>query len=72
MNGKNTKPSRRGFASMTPERQREIASQGGRAAHSRGTAHKWNREEAKLAGQKGGPGKGKKLNLKDDDAQKPG
>jgi uncharacterized protein len=46
--------SRRGFAAMSPERQREIASQGGRAAHQQGVAHQWSREEAKEAGRKGG------------------
>jgi general stress protein YciG len=46
--------SRRGFASMAPEKQREIASKGGRAAHEKGTAHEWTREEARLAGRKGG------------------
>src|SRR6266566_4624705 len=40
---------RRGFASMSPEKQREIASKGGRAAHEKGTAH-----EARSAGRKGG------------------
>ena len=45
---------RRGFASMTPERQREIASKGGRAAHQKGTAHQWNTDEAREAGRKGG------------------
>ncbi|GAC1565575.1 MAG: hypothetical protein NVS3B14_03740 [Ktedonobacteraceae bacterium] len=44
----------RGFASMTPEKKREIASKGGRAAHALGTAHKWNSEEAQAAGRKGG------------------
>lgn len=44
----------RGFASMDPERQREIASQGGRAAHERGTAHEFSPEEAREAGRKGG------------------
>ena len=46
--------SRRGFASMDPERQREIASKGGRAAHAKGTAHEWTAEEARRAGRKGG------------------
>lgn len=46
--------SRRGFASMDPERQREIASKGGRAAHAKGTAHEWSSEEARRAGRKGG------------------
>lgn len=45
---------RRGFASMSPEKQREIASKGGRAAHQKGTAHEWNSEEARTAGRKGG------------------
>jgi general stress protein YciG len=45
---------RRGFASMSPERQREIASKGGRAAHAKGTAHEWSPEEARSAGRKGG------------------
>jgi len=45
---------RRGFASMSPERQKEIASKGGRAAHAKGTAHEWTPEEARSAGRKGG------------------
>jgi uncharacterized protein len=45
---------RRGFASMSPEKQREIASKGGRAAHEKGTAHEWTADEARLAGRKGG------------------
>lgn len=45
---------RRGFAAMNPERQRQIASLGGRAAHQQGVAHEWSREEAKEAGKKGG------------------
>jgi hypothetical protein len=44
----------RGFASMDHDKQREIASNGGKAAHSRGTAHEWTREEAREAGRKGG------------------
>jgi hypothetical protein len=46
--------SRRGFASMDPEEQREIASMGGRAAHEYGTAHEWNSREAARAGHLGG------------------
>jgi general stress protein YciG len=45
---------RRGFASMSPEKQREIASKGGRAAHEKGTAHEWSPDEARSAGRKGG------------------
>lgn len=44
----------RGFASMDREKQREIASRGGRAAHEQGTAHEWNSDEARVAGRKGG------------------
>ena len=44
----------RGFASMDPNRQREIASKGGRAAHAKGTAHEWSSDEARVAGRKGG------------------
>ncbi|TWI62196.1 stress-induced acidophilic repeat protein [Pseudoduganella lurida] len=40
----------RGFASMDPQRQREIASEGGRAAHAKGTAHEFTSEEARRAG----------------------
>ena len=52
--GTTSTKSRRGFASMDPGRQREIASKGGRAAHEKGTAHEWSGEEAKEAGRKGG------------------
>ncbi len=44
----------RGFASMDPQRVSEIARQGGRAAHQKGTAHEWNSQEAAQAGRKGG------------------
>jgi hypothetical protein len=42
--------SKRGFASMDPEQQREIAAEGGRAAHEKGTAHEFTSEEARKAG----------------------
>ncbi|XLZ70325.1 KGG domain-containing protein [Massilia sp. SR12] len=45
-----SKQSARGFASMDPQRQREIASEGGRAAHQKGTAHEFTSEEARRAG----------------------
>ena len=44
----------RGFASMSPDKQREIASEGGRAAHRGGNAHEFSSEEAREAGRKGG------------------
>lgn len=57
---------RRGFASMSPEKQREIASKGGRAAHEKGTAHEWTPDEARVAGRKGGQisrgGRGRLIN----------
>ena len=45
---------RRGFASMSADKQREIASKGGRAAHEKRTAHEWTPDEARAAGRKGG------------------
>lgn len=39
---------------MDKERQREIARQGGQAAHKRGTAHQFTSDEARDAGRKGG------------------
>lgn len=46
--------SRRGFASMDNQKQREIASKGGKAAHLSGNAHQFTPEEARKAGSKGG------------------
>jgi uncharacterized protein len=39
---------------MDRNKQREIASKGGKAAHQKGTAHEWTIEEAREAGRKGG------------------
>ncbi|MES2321665.1 MAG: KGG domain-containing protein [Pseudomonadota bacterium] len=47
-------PAKRGFAAMDENQQREIASKGGQAAHQKGTAHEFDSEEARRAGQKGG------------------
>ena len=52
--GRTSGSSRRGFAAMDPERQRQIARQGGKAAHQQGVAHQWTTEEARAAGRKGG------------------
>jgi general stress protein YciG len=49
-----TETHKRGFASMDRERQREIASRGGKAAHEKGTAHEFTVAEAQAAGRKGG------------------
>lgn len=66
----NERKERRGFASMSPEKQREIASKGGRAAHQKGTAHEWTSEEARSAGRKGGQiSRGGRGRLMDDQVQ---
>jgi uncharacterized protein len=44
----------KGFASMNKEKQRLIASMGGKAAHKKGTAHQYSHEEAVAAGRLGG------------------
>ncbi len=44
----------RGFARMDEDTRREIARQGGKAAHEQGTAHEFTSEEAREAGHKGG------------------
>ena len=49
-----SKPSRRGFAGMDADKQREIAAKGGRAAHRSGNAHEFDSEEARAAGRAGG------------------
>jgi hypothetical protein len=55
---------------MSPEKQREIASKGGRAAHEKGTAHEWSADEARSAGRKGGQvsrgGRGRLISPLDD------
>ncbi len=39
---------------MSQEQRRAIAGLGGKAAHAKGKAHTWTREEAQVAGRKGG------------------
>ncbi len=46
--------SKRGFGSMDINKRREIASKGGKAAHAKGSAHRFTPEEAREAGRKGG------------------
>jgi len=48
-----TKRRGQGFAGMDPERQRQISSAGGKAAHQNGTGHEFDSEEAREAGRKG-------------------
>lgn len=51
--------SNRGFAAMDEDRQRQIASKGGKAAHQKGTAHEFDSQEAREAGRKGGQARGR-------------
>ncbi len=51
-NNNNDNNTGRGFASMDEEKQREIASKGGKAAHEKGTAHEFTSDEAREAAQK--------------------
>jgi uncharacterized protein len=46
--------SKRGFAGMPADRQREIASQGGKAAHASGRANTFDSDSARRAGKIGG------------------
>lgn len=55
----------RGFAGMDPQRQREIASLGGKAAHKSGNAHEWSSAEARKAGRLGGIAAHQKANTPD-------
>ncbi|AEG93185.1 KGG domain-containing protein [Ramlibacter tataouinensis] len=57
MDNSNTTPAipvraKRGFAVLSPEKKREIASMGGKAAHEHGRAHRFTSEEARAAGKK--------------------
>jgi general stress protein YciG len=55
------KKSKRGFASMSPEMRRAIASKGGKSAHLMGRAHQFDSAEAAEAGRKGGAAVSKDL-----------
>lgn len=39
---------------MTDEQRRAVSSMGGKAAHAKGTGHRWTPEQAREAGRKGG------------------
>jgi uncharacterized protein len=45
---------KRGFAAMTPEQRRAVASKGGKAAQAQGTCHRYTSETGRQAGRKGG------------------
>ena len=55
---------RRGFAAMDPKLVSELASRGGKAAQRAGTAHRFNSDEARVAGRKGGQATGAKRRAK--------
>lgn len=55
---------RRGFAAMDPKLVSELASKGGKAAQRAGTAHRFNTDEARVAGRKGGQATGAKRRAK--------
>lgn len=46
---------------MDSDRQRELASKGGKAAHAKGTAHEWSSEQAREAGRKGGLARARRI-----------
>jgi general stress protein YciG len=54
MTDEQPKKSRRGFASMTPEKRREIASKGGKSVPAEKRSFAQNTDLAAKAGQKGG------------------
>lgn len=60
----------RGFASMDPARVRELASQAGKAAHEKGTARQWTRDQAIEAGRKGRAEMRKKRGTDGDDSER--
>lgn len=45
---------RRGFASMDPALQKQLAAKGGKNSSMSGRGHRWTAEEAQEAGRKGG------------------
>lgn len=67
---------KRGFAKMKEEGRDEeisdIASQGGRAAHDKGTAHEFTSEEAREAGRKGGQASGQSRSNEEQDENQGG
>ncbi|MEJ0002229.1 MAG: KGG domain-containing protein [bacterium] len=70
INNDNTNRSKRGFAAMDENEQREIASKGGKAAHQSGNAHEFDSEEAREAGRKGGQARSNNSNTNTSDTTK--
>ena len=47
-------PKKKGFALLSPEQRKAIASKGGSVAQANGNANRFTAEQAQVAGQKGG------------------
>ncbi len=61
-------PLKRGFAAMSQDRQRLLASKGGKTAHEKGVAHEWTPEESRLAARKSAlSARGKIINRAEND-----
>ena len=58
---------KKGFGALLKAEREAISSKGGRAAHKKGTAHEWDSEEGKSAGQKGGSQKSNDYDVMDED-----
>jgi hypothetical protein len=56
---------------MDPEKQRSIASKGGKAAHEKGHAHEWTVDEAREAGRKGGAASHRNVERQQQEGQQP-
>lgn len=52
---------------MDPERRREIARRGALALHQKGKAHRWDREQAGLAGRVGGKVRSRQMKRKEEE-----
>jgi hypothetical protein len=57
----------KGFGALSKAEREVISSKGGRAAHKKGTAHEWDSEEGKSAGQKGGSQRNTDYDVTDED-----
>ena len=57
----NRKTGKRGFAAMSVEQRRRLASLGGKAAQAKPDARRWSVEEARQAGRVGGRISGAKM-----------
>lgn len=61
----------KGFGALTPEERRERASAGGKASQASGAGHRFNADEARAAGRKGGAKSQAKRNAAKDKEKAP-